>query len=248
MPSGSAKPAQQARQHVEAGPGVRPARAECASSAKKCEAAYTSDTSTMAQHRARLARDRRVHDAAHDGFLEQRDEQSRCQRRDDERAQSPASNATPGFSARMSSATIVSSTGSMSSGAEYEGDFASFTREIRAPAGHKPRLRAIRDLQPPRDEQEAHEERQHRDAAGDAVELEFRSRATRELPGGIREQRDASERQRDQAEEDRETAHAAQCLARARRRARRTGLWPARLSSASRPSRPTKCSVPTTTR
>ena len=185
----SSRSSQHAGQHVETAAGVHLLGRDARTSPMKCVAAYTSDISTMAARRAGLARDRRHASRRAGKSLRSARRRGRWPSPiSDEPAQSPASGANAGFSSRMSSSDHRREHRQHEHRAEHEG-----LRRARAQKSRRRQAvaeaRAVRDLQPSRDEEEAHEQREHRDAARDAVEFEIEAERLRELPGGIREQR-----------------------------------------------------------
>ena len=173
--------------------------------AKKCDAAYTSDTSTM----ARTAPDSRAIAVCMTPRIavSSSNATTRPAAVDDQDQRGPAAGVER--QRRLQRAHVErdhrQEHGQHERRAEHE-RLGELAREIarRQPVAE---AHAIRDFQAPRDEQEADQEREHRDAARDAVEFEIEAERLREMPGGIREQCDARERQRDQTEEDREAAH-----------------------------------------
>ena len=129
----------------------------------------------------------------------------------------------PGSSSRMSSSTIVTSAGIISS-APSSKRLADFGDEL---AGRQPETQALAvgHLEPPRDEHEADQQQSTCRRGWRCDEnLGLSSHGEIEQPGGIAEDGDAREPQRDQSEEDREAAH--RSVQRFWRAADRTALWP----------------------
>ena len=215
--------------------------------AKKCERRVDQRGQHDRERRAGFARDRGLHGAAQKGFLDQRDDQAGdAAPTSIELEPSPRHpGASPASSSRMSSSSIVPSTRQHEQRAEQEGALPTSRDEL--PAGRpKPRLCRSATFR----RRATNTKPTSRISMPTRLAMRWNFGLSSTVRSAARPDSRGGRCRRAPAQSARGRSRSCACVSQFSLGGRDgTGLWPSLASAASsRPSRPTKCSVPTTTR